>query len=391
MRSSNPYKNIYENINQKNENLLHSTLLSGSVLSNFDEKYPSLNPSKFIESIKSIHNCEERTEERVQHLAKTLEGFDYYNRIKISQIKESFDSKAEIPCIQNNSYDRINTIHQLNWLENDLNSEYLNGKLFKNHIMCYDGLYSSSSELCFSYFCGSSCCYLYPILLILGLIMGLIYLFVGNWMGLLYFFICFIVFLLILIPFLLICYRSEKNIYDIRSKGDHDEIQSEIVQYYNNIIFEMNNNISRYFPEIKSTNIQSFAKFLDSNLFQILEKEIINFFQRNDFINLSKDVFEDYLMIYRFYRYRYNHELDFYDNKMIRIIISCIFESNQELSNYLLDLFDNEIKIGFYNLKKIDICNIIGISNKNIMINLIKQIKNFNDEKRFNLIKYKIT
>ena len=385
MNSYNPYDLPIQSNN--NNVILKQSLLSESVISNFQEKYSSLNPSEFVQCIKGVHNSPKYSFERVSFLAKALEGFNYSNRIKISTIRDSIDKNVYIPCIQNGQNNDLNTIHILNWMEGDLQSEYNNGKVFKNHTNSFDGDFHYSDELRCSIYCGARGGYL-SIYLFIGILIILLSLFVDP-------ILCLFVSVVTLAILCMVignslCDKGYGNISDTYSK--HDEIQDKIEFYYKNLINNINFYIPQYFPIERPNNIKKFSLFLIEYVFQPAENELNYFFTTDKHIStISKDVFEDYLMIFRFLRYRYNKEPDqIFENKMINKIISAIFEGNDELSNYLLNLFDLKEIFGYFNLKKLNIINIIGIENKNLLINLIQQIKNFENQERFSLIKSKL-
>lgn len=154
-------------------NTLKESLLNESIINNFQEKYPPLNPSDIVQNIKNIQNSQKNSSERISFIAKTLEGLNNLNRINISIIKNSINESIIIPCLQNEENIDINTIHILNWIDGDLSSEYFNGKIFKNHTGSLNGIFENEQDLHCSYCCGSNSCFT-PLLLIINFFLYLI-------------------------------------------------------------------------------------------------------------------------------------------------------------------------------------------------------------------------
>jgi len=350
------------------------------------ERYSSLSPDSFISTLYGAEQIPRYSFERVSGFARSLEGLNAYFRSQILSIRNSLNNSVGIPSLQLDEGE-ITAIHVDFWHNNDLHSEYIShaSKVYKNHVGAFEG--KTSSLWGYTVYKYTEPCRLIfliaTILLTLFGIWGLsdgiknIGLFISSIMALSLAFTGVVYF------FIDICLIVGQN----EALPNITKIEDSIVEFYDSTIDQMNRVISRVYENERPRSVHDFAKFLIRHLFNPAYEELS--FALSDegplknVNNISKEQFEDYLMLYRFVNYR--SKCDMYSvpgmetlaQRMATAIACGIFDGNIQLHTYLLSLFAPKTS---YSGKKtpdhifsINICNIGGSSLKERVSSIMRQ------------------
>ena len=351
-------------------------------------RYGPLPPQEVISTILQAERIPFGQLQRVALFAKAFEGFNSYNRSRIFSIRNSHNKNVIVPSLQNEDSE-CNTLHVSYWYENDIYSEYSTwqSRKFLNHVNSFEGKSRSSCDHCiYQYtqpcrFLLLFCTLALTLFAIWGLSKGIdsIGLFISSIMagsiaftGLIY------------IPIDICVVAVENN-----ALPEVSEIQSEIEKHYENTIKTFNQIIPQSFPDEKTKDLHSFSKFLIRHLFIPAQQEL-SFALSDEGVlknisNIPKELFEDFLMIYRFIRYRALSspssipEMDNITQRMSVSIVYGILDGNQQLNSYLISLFNIKSPPGWNQtpadqLTSLNINNIGGSELREKINYLMKQI-----------------
>ena len=319
------------------------------------EHYSAMSPQDVLATIKQAHSSHPGTMERVALFARAFEGFNLFNKTKYLQIRNSVNKDIVIPSLQFDE-SQTTTLQVAYWYHNDLRSEYSyqHNRRFENHLGLLEGQ-PLEFGVDLSFITKERIMWLiFGVLLIFSIwataqgVSNVLMFTLGLTLLTLLFTVALIKGIFSMVDF--DDSNDENTVSPHQYYESHIRVQNEMEHHIQQTISAYAELMPHYFSDQRVNNPHDFAKFMLKYLYRPAYDELVFALSPEGTLSNSasicKEVFEDYLMIYRFLRERSLSEpgsipdMETLAQKLSTSYVYGLFEGNESLYEYLVSLTD---------------------------------------------------